>query len=171
MMGSVVSRPVCHALAYLYPAYQTFKAVSSGKSEQHTQWLTFWIVNSCFSFVEVFGDSFLSWLPLFHEAKILFLVWLVAPQFRGATTIYSRVILPLLAQYERDIDVTVSHIRERSNQQFEDIRRTSLRRLRAKSAEILQYGQKIVFNQLLKGAEDTGMRQSSGDEPPVAEVD
>ena len=67
-----VTMPLCHAIAYLYPAYQTFKAVKGQNPEDHTQWLTFWIVNSCFSVVEVFGDSFFSWLPFFHEAKVMF---------------------------------------------------------------------------------------------------
>ena len=57
-MGGVIgtlSRPLCHFLGYVYPAYQTFKAVQSPNKDTHAQWLTFWIVNTL---VAVVGDTF-----------------------------------------------------------------------------------------------------------------
>jgi len=31
-------------VAFLYPAYMSFKAIESGKTDKHQQWLSYWIV-------------------------------------------------------------------------------------------------------------------------------
>ena len=46
---------------------------------------------SCFSLTEFFGDIFISWLPLYYEAKLLLLFYLVHPQTAGALKLYDQV--------------------------------------------------------------------------------
>jgi hypothetical protein len=40
------------------------------------------IVNTCFTIFELLGDVLISWLPLYYEAKIVFIVFLTVPNFR-----------------------------------------------------------------------------------------
>ena len=47
---------------------------------------------SCFSLTEFFGDIFISWLPLYYEAKLLLLFYLVHPQTAGALKLYDQVV-------------------------------------------------------------------------------
>ena len=49
---------------------------------------------SCFSLTEFFGDIFISWLPLYYEAKLLLLFYLVHPQTAGALKLYDQVFRP-----------------------------------------------------------------------------
>lgn len=39
-------------------------------------------VNTCFTVVEMFGDLLGSWVPLYYEAKIVFIIFLTFPKFR-----------------------------------------------------------------------------------------
>jgi receptor expression-enhancing protein 5/6 len=41
--------------------YQSFKAVESSNKEDDTQWLTYWVVFSAFSFLEFWADIILWW--------------------------------------------------------------------------------------------------------------
>jgi receptor expression-enhancing protein 1/2/3/4 len=57
---------------------------------------------------ELFGDRLISWLPLYYEAKIAFVIWLTLPQFRGAAMLYNRVVHGYLVRYESHIDRHIS---------------------------------------------------------------
>ncbi len=57
-----------------------------------------------FTVFELFGDRLISWLPLYYEAKIAFVIWLTLPQFRGATILYNSVVQRYIVQYEPQID-------------------------------------------------------------------
>jgi hypothetical protein len=46
---------------FTYPMYQSFKAVESSNKDDDTQWLTYWVVYSSFTFVEFFADIILWW--------------------------------------------------------------------------------------------------------------
>merc|ERR1711915_548030 len=69
-----------------------------------TQWLTYWVVYSFFTTVEAFTDVLLHWIPFYYFCKIVFLMWLMSPHFRGATVIFNSFILPTLDKYEATID-------------------------------------------------------------------
>jgi len=82
--------------------YQTFKAIESEDKEDDIQWLTFWLLYSIVSFIEVFADFLLSWIPFYPEIKIGFIIFLGF--FKGARTLYRNVVRPLLIQQEGNID-------------------------------------------------------------------
>jgi hypothetical protein len=50
--------------------------------------LTYWVVFSAFSIVEIFTDVILFWFPFYYTLKIFFLVWLQHPSTRGAEYLY-----------------------------------------------------------------------------------
>jgi hypothetical protein len=91
-------------LAYLIPGYLTFKAVESKATEPSREWGMYWVVLAAFSCLSWFIDLLLCWLPFYYPAKLFFLYTLWAPSFKLAQTVYIKVVSPLLASYEADID-------------------------------------------------------------------
>ncbi|EME29450.1 Receptor expression-enhancing protein 3 [Galdieria sulphuraria] len=117
-MGSVVSRLGCSFLGILYPAYCTFKTLKRQEFDEQTQWLTFWIVYSCFMVLERVADVLLAWIPLYYECKLLFVCWLVLPQFRGAHLLYKQYVGPCLARRETQIDHTINKVKKGSTERL-----------------------------------------------------
>ncbi len=147
ILGRALARPLCHFLGYLYPAYQSYKAVKLDDATQHTQWLTFWIVSTYLSLLEVLGDSLLFWLPFYYEAKVLLLGWLVLPYFRGATSVYNRLLSPYLYHYEKDIDQSVAKLKDSSAKQLSSFGQIGMRHIRSQSAELLRMGTAVLLQQ------------------------
>ncbi|KAH9261442.1 hypothetical protein BASA81_000086 [Batrachochytrium salamandrivorans] len=119
-LSSFWARLLCNLLGYVFPAYMTFVAVTKEKQDRqlHAQWLTFWIVNSYFTLGEILADPLLSFLPLYFEIKIAFLVWLVLPRFRGGEKIYRQVIHPYLVKHESEIDEGLQNLQSKGVEQF-----------------------------------------------------
>ena len=161
LLSSTWARLVCNFLAYLYPAYMTFKAVKFGDKQVHAQWLTYWIANSYFTVLEIIGDNVLSGLPLYFEIKVALLIWLVTPRFRGAEKIYTQVIHPYLIKYETDIDQGINTLKEQSVEQLEALKDVGLKHMRAGSTDFVKLGQQAVLNGLLTAAapSSTGTRR------------
>lgn len=85
-----------------YPTFKSFEAIKSPGSKDDTQWLTYWVVYSVYNFIETLLWVILAWIPLYGLVKVLALVWLVAPQFQGATYLYNAFIgdgLEMCADY------------------------------------------------------------------------
>lgn len=144
LVNHFIAKPICHFLGYLYPAYESYKAVKLNDPSLHTQWLTFWIVSTYFSFVEMFGDTLLSWLPFYYETKVALLVWLVLPQFKGATKIYEKLLNPYLHRYERDIDEGVAKMKRRSAKQLASVGKMGMNHIRSQSAELIKVGTQLM---------------------------
>jgi hypothetical protein len=86
-----------------------------------TQWLMYWIVMAVYTVFEVLCETFLLaglWFPFYHELKVLFILWLTLPQFRGATKIYRRFLAPTLETYENDIDGHLDVARRRVSKEL-----------------------------------------------------
>ena len=177
LLSNTWARLVCNFLAYLYPAYMTFKAVKAGDKQVHAQWLTYWIANSYFTVLEIIGDSVLSGMPLYFEIKVALLVWLVTPRFRGAEKIYKQVIHPYLVKYETDIDSSINTIREQSVEQLGVLREAGLKHMRAGSTDFVKLGQQAVLNGLLSAATapqngtPTRRRRANSQQVDAPEVD
>jgi len=142
------------------------------------------IVNTFFIVFEMFGDALVSWcacrvdvalpgwsdlgswlcrVPLYYEAKIVFIVWLTLPQFQvratcswlhfvrgcpmvliagvvhqGATVMYKKFIEPALENYEKDIDSGISAAGERVSHHVRQISDASATFLRTQGAAVLR---------------------------------
>lgn len=48
-------------VGFIYPAYQSFKAISTPNPDDDTQWLTYWVVYAFFNITESVTDLVLSW--------------------------------------------------------------------------------------------------------------
>ncbi|TKY88960.1 hypothetical protein EX895_002201 [Sporisorium graminicola] len=93
----------------VYPLYASYKAVTSSSTSLADMevWLIYWSVFACWTLLEsVFGFLW-SWVPFYYELRLLFNVWLVAPQTRGATYIYTNHLHPFLQTNQEQIDVWI----------------------------------------------------------------
>ncbi|KAI8380329.1 TB2/DP1, HVA22 family-domain-containing protein [Blakeslea trispora] len=93
-----------NAMAWIYPAYASFKTIESPSRENDTQWLTYWTVIAFFRMVEYFSDILLFWFPFYYTFKIIFILWLILPQFQGAQFVYFHVLRPFLLAAEPEIE-------------------------------------------------------------------
>nr|CCA27992.1 conserved hypothetical protein [Albugo laibachii Nc14] len=93
------ARLIIKLLGFLYPAYQSFKALSSSDVKDDTQWLTYWVVFALYNITEPITDLLLSWIPLYFLLKTGFLVWCYHPNTLGANVIYHNVIKPYIAPH------------------------------------------------------------------------
>eukprot|EP00298_Acanthocystis_sp_HF-20_P023718 c33488_g1_i1.p1 GENE.c33488_g1_i1~~c33488_g1_i1.p1 ORF type:complete len:171 (+),score=61.76 c33488_g1_i1:15-527(+) len=104
MIGESLYRLFEVVIGLLYPAYASFKALKYGNEEERRQWIVIWIVIGAFLCFSFLADLVLSWLPVYYEAKLLLLVWLVLPKTRGALVLFNNYFLASLEMHEEQID-------------------------------------------------------------------
>jgi receptor expression-enhancing protein 5/6 len=56
------------------------------------QWLSYWIIYSFVTLLEMVAEPVLYWIPIWYPVKLLFVAWLVLPQFKGASFIYEKLV-------------------------------------------------------------------------------
>merc|ERR1719228_2707571 len=100
---------VCGVIGFIYPAYQSVKALHQAGREIEKRWLTYWVVFAFFHVLEFFSDHLVWWLPLYWLLKTIFLIWCMAPVSQnGSAVMYKMVIHPLYVKYHSDIDTAVN---------------------------------------------------------------
>jgi len=97
---------VTDLIGYGYPFYASVlslekKATYGGPNGS---WLVYWVVYSLFDTLEDVFDALLFFLPYYHPLKMIFFVWLMAPQTAGAKIIYDKALLPAFKQVEEVVD-------------------------------------------------------------------
>jgi receptor expression-enhancing protein 5/6 len=93
------SKLISDLSAFLYPAYESFKAIdSSDGSGADTQWLTYWVVFALISIFEQCAQFLVQWIPFYFFIKIGFFVWLYHPSTLGAGLIY-KFVRPIVLPY------------------------------------------------------------------------
>ncbi|CAF2091746.1 unnamed protein product [Brassica napus] len=116
MIGSFLTRGLVMLLGYAYPAYECYKTVEKNRPEieQLRFWCQYWILVACLTVFERVGDAFVSWVPMYSEAKLAFFIYLWYPKTRGTTYVYESFFRPYLSQHERDIDHSLLELRTRA---------------------------------------------------------
>ena len=84
---------LCNSISFVYPAYYSVKALGSHSKEDHTHWLTYWVVFGSFAVAEYFKDLILVWMPFYWFTKCIFLVRCMSP-LDGPSTISYEFIQP-----------------------------------------------------------------------------
>jgi len=79
-------------LMLAYPLYASVIAIESPSTEDETQWLTYWVLYSLLTLIEIALDRVLVWLPFWYTLKLLAICWLVLPQFHGAAFVYDNFV-------------------------------------------------------------------------------
>ncbi|CAM0952641.1 unnamed protein product [Alopecurus aequalis] len=67
-----------------------------------------------FAIINRFADCAMSWVPMYGEAKLAFVVYLWHPNTRGAGHVYDGFLRPLLARHEAGIDRGLMKLRARA---------------------------------------------------------
>ncbi|KAI3964699.1 hypothetical protein MKW92_007869 [Papaver armeniacum] len=106
MMGSFLTRGLIMAFGYAYPAYECYKVVEKNKPEieQLRFWCQYWILVAMLTIFERLADIFVSWVPMYCEAKFALFIYLWYPKTKGATYVYDSFFRPYIAQHEKEID-------------------------------------------------------------------
>jgi len=86
-------------VSFIYPAYQSFKAIDSPDPTDDTQWLTYWVVFAFVSIIENVFTIISDVIPFYFFMKVGFFVWLYHPKFLGAGLVYSQGIKPFIVPY------------------------------------------------------------------------
>ncbi|KAK1416430.1 hypothetical protein QVD17_32221 [Tagetes erecta] len=113
MIGSFLTRGLVMLFGYAYPAYECFKAVEKNKPdiEQLRFWCQYWILVAVLTVSERIGDAFISWVPMYSEAKLAFYIYLWYPKTKGTSYVYESFFQPYISKHETEIDRNLSELR------------------------------------------------------------
>ncbi|KAK1274000.1 HVA22-like protein i [Acorus gramineus] len=116
MIGSFLTRVFVLILGYAYPAYECYKTVEKNKPEieQLRFWCQYWILVAILTVSERIGDAFISWLPMYSEAKLAFFIYLWYPKTRGTTYVYESFFRPYVSKHENEIDRNLLELKARA---------------------------------------------------------
>ncbi|PIN06033.1 HVA22/DP1 protein [Handroanthus impetiginosus] len=116
MIEEFISRILILAFGYAYPAYQCFKTLEKNEDENEELrfWCQYWIIVAEITFLEVFFDVFVSWLPMYREMKLALFIYLWHPNIKGTGYVYETFVQPYISRHERDIDQTLLELKERA---------------------------------------------------------
>ncbi|CAK9178425.1 unnamed protein product [Ilex paraguariensis] len=116
MIGSFLTRGLVMVFGYVYPAYECYKTVEMNKPdiEQLRFWCQYWILVAVLTVCERIGDTFVSWVPMYSEAKLAFVIYLWYPKTKGTTYIYDSFFRPYVTKHETEIDRNLLELRTRA---------------------------------------------------------
>ncbi|KAK9725369.1 hypothetical protein RND81_05G139200 [Saponaria officinalis] len=116
MIGSFLTRGLVLILGYAYPAYECYKTVEKNKPEieQLRFWCQYWILVAVMTVSERVGDTFVSWVPMYSEAKLAFIIYLWYPRTKGTTYVYDSFFKPYVSKRETEIDRNLLELRTRA---------------------------------------------------------
>ncbi|KAF5353037.1 hypothetical protein D9757_011863 [Collybiopsis confluens] len=116
MLLYLISRLFSSTLTYLYPAYISYKLLSTRPTPLPLleRALKYWCVLGTFTFFENSGAELLiSWIPFYNLFKLLILSYLVLPQTDGSTHVYDQVLEPWFSLHETEVDGALEELRNR----------------------------------------------------------
>jgi len=114
MVSMYISRIIMLVFGTLYPAYRSYKAIKNKEVREYVKWMMYWIVFAFFTTAESLADVFISWLPLYYEVKVIFIIWLLSPATKGSSILYRRFVHPRLLKHEKKIDKYIDKAKENS---------------------------------------------------------
>ncbi|XP_030560781.1 putative HVA22-like protein g [Drosophila novamexicana] len=96
-----VTRVLVIVFGVIVPARHTQNALGE---EELNAWAKYWIVYAWLICIELFGDALFSWLPLYVEAKLLVVLWVVIAAPQSSVWVFDEILDPLLIRHLPQID-------------------------------------------------------------------
>ncbi|KAK4371791.1 hypothetical protein RND71_007175 [Anisodus tanguticus] len=106
MLGELITSSLVLVLGYAYPAFECYKTIEKNKVdiEELRFWCQYWIIVALLRIFESIGDVFMTWLPMYNEAKLALIIYLWYPKTKGTGFIYDTLLKPCVSKHEPDID-------------------------------------------------------------------
>ncbi|MCD7456076.1 hypothetical protein HAX54_030579 [Datura stramonium] len=141
MIGSFLTRGLVMVFGYAYPAYECFKTVEMNKPDiqELRFWCQYWILIALLTVCERFGDAFVSWVPMYSEAKLAFIIYLWCPKTKGTTYVYDSFFRPIVLKHETEIDRNLLELRTRAGDMAFLYWQNSASFVQTRFFDILQY--------------------------------
>lgn len=151
---------------YAYPAYECYKTVELNKPdiEQLRFWCQYWILVALLTVGERIGDTFVSWVPMYSEAKLAFYIYLWYPKTKGTTYVYDSFFKPYVAKHETDIDRNLLELRTRAGDYAVSYWLKAASYGQTRVYDILQY----IASQSTPKSSTTQAKQGARGRPPTA---
>lgn len=126
---------------YAYPAYECFKTVEMNKPDiqELRFWCQYWILIALLTVCERFGDAFVSWIPMYSEAKLAFIIYLWCSKTKGTTYVYDSFFRPVVLKHETEIDRNLLELRTRAGDMAFLYWQNSASFVQTRFFDILQY--------------------------------
>jgi receptor expression-enhancing protein 5/6 len=100
---NVFDKLITNLVGTLYPAFWTMKSIEL-KNDDDKMWLTYWVVFSSFTLVDMFSVMIVKFIPFYFVLKILFLIWLFMPNSQGCYIVYKLLVKRVFKSFEEKID-------------------------------------------------------------------
>mmetsp|Transcript_25806 Transcript_25806/g.35955 ORF Transcript_25806/g.35955 Transcript_25806/m.35955 type:complete len:242 (+) Transcript_25806:98-823(+) len=139
VVGSMLTRIFGFAIfgrcfTFLYLVYMTFKIQDeTGEIEMKDKiyWLTYWAFYGVWTLFDTSSDFIFYYayneiIPYVDAAKLIFVLWCLLPQTRGAQQIYYLFIHRELQRYEMKIDQTLATVKASLSQVMMELGRMGL---------------------------------------------
>ncbi|XP_022768471.1 HVA22-like protein a [Durio zibethinus] len=117
----VLAGPV---ISLLYPLYASVRAIESESRADDRQWLTYWVLYSMITLLELTFAKVIEWIPIWSYAKLIFTCWLVFPYFSGAAYVYEHYLRPFFINSRKPDDILTAaerYIEENGTEAFEKL--------------------------------------------------
>lgn len=146
LFGSTI---ITLVLTVLYPAFKSIQALETESSTDDKEWLTYWIVFGLFSLIDDFLGCLLSMIPYWYWIKLAFFVFLLAPQTRGAQTLYTNVVKPFLEKNRSKIEGLINDVKGGVSDIASEAKKTAVKELQdpsnlVRAAQVASQAQKQV---------------------------
>jgi len=101
-------RSIGSLASFVFPVLASYKALEHDDITLLRPWLIYWLIVAVQLTVEAYGGLLLHLIPLYEFWRLLFTLWLVLPQFQGASYLYFNHVQPFLRSHEQQIDEIVA---------------------------------------------------------------
>lgn len=140
-------------ITVLYPAAKSIQALETEETDDDKQWLTYWIIFGIFTLLDDFLGCILNMIPYYFWIKLVFFIYLFAPQTNGSKTIYEKVVKPLLDKYKDKIEQLISEVKSSAGDAANLAKQEALNK--ARDPKVFQQAANLAFsaqNELNKAA-------------------